>query len=91
MACKTYSAIATKSGAPNRRRVYNAEVVLNAIWAGCGFGHQVGGGRFCAFYLNKTFSTYCLVTASGMVDVGRIVLGTRIRYQSHESENEELN
>lgn len=59
---------------PRRGRIYHAKVFLDAVGTSRGVRNKMCSSGFTSFYLDKAFGTNVLVTASGTVDVWRIIL-----------------
>jgi len=80
IAC-TDRAIAADTYTPWRRFVYHTEIVLHAIWACSRLRDKVCGSRFGSLDLHEAFCANSLVTASGMINIGRVIL--RPNFVSH--------
>lgn len=67
--------IRTNARPPCRRGINYPEVVLHAIWTCGGFGDQMCSRGLDTLDLHKALCTYCLVTASRVINIHRIILG----------------
>ena len=84
IAC-TDRAIAADTYTPWRWLVYHTEIVLHAIRACSRLRDNVCGSRLGSLDLHEALCTNSLVTASGMINIGWVILRSNFVSNIHDS------